>query len=114
MKTATTLLAAAAVICTPIGALGAGGSTTTGNELYKACENEAYSRTNDNYLARGICFGIVIGVAYYTPSCDPPGVTYGQTLKVVVQYMQQHPEILQKELAVIARDALLRAWPCKQ
>jgi hypothetical protein len=46
------------------------------------------------------------------PTCLPQGVTTGQALKVLVKYMDDHPEQLHEKTAWVAAKALHEAWPC--
>ena len=45
--------------------------------------------------------------------CIPKGVTMGQMIAVVVNYVDEHPEDMHSEFLFLAHEALLTAWPCK-
>jgi hypothetical protein len=65
-------------------------------------------------LGASFCMGVVQGVASTAPGiCLPPGVAVGQSLLVVLNYMRQYPQELNQDLAVVARKALVQAWPCR-
>lgn len=70
----------------------------------------------DEYLA-GVCAGKVRGVmvwAWATKSaCIPDTVTGYQAAKVVVQYLDAHPEKLHLDLSLLMFSALTEAFPCK-
>jgi|SRR5271170_2702998 len=70
----------------------------------------------DTLLHSGYCKGIAEGalraLKFSDTTCVPPGVTNGQALLVVVRYMEQHPELLHLDLAVLAADALHTAFAC--
>jgi hypothetical protein len=45
--------------------------------------------------------------------CAPDGVTMGQMVRVVVKYVDQHPELMHIAFSTLALSALAQAWPCK-
>jgi hypothetical protein len=78
------------------------------------------SKTSDYGLvfASGLCMGIVEGLMWSLPVaankilCKPKGVTLEQELKVLVKYMDDHPEELQELTTQLATSAFIKAWPC--
>ena len=89
---------------------------TTANELIPHCrawlENVT---TGKGVMDQSICFGIVRGIAFAAPNvCRPDGVTSGQALRVVVQYIEQRPARMHEDFEKLALEALRVAWPCKQ
>jgi len=48
-----------------------------------------------------------------TGACPPPETTTVQLLRVVVAYMQRHPENLHLQAASVSIYALKQAFPCK-
>jgi hypothetical protein len=66
----------------------------------------------------GFCMGIVEGLMWSLPGwgvvCLPKGVTTGQGLKVLVKYMEDHPEELHDRTAELAFRAFVKAWPCSR
>ncbi len=45
--------------------------------------------------------------------CAPDGIQVGQAVRVVVKYLQDHPEQLHARGIVLAVAALQKAFPCK-
>ena len=66
----------------------------------------------------GFCMGIVEGLMWSLPGwgvvCLPKGVTTGQGLKVLVKYLDDHPEELHERTAELAFRAFVKAWPCSR
>ena len=64
----------------------------------------------------GFCSGIVEGTMWSLQIaklvCLPNGMTLGQGLKVLVKYMDDHPEELHEKTAELAARAFVKAWPC--
>jgi len=61
----------------------------------------------------GFCRGIVEGVSNASPKvCPPENSTYGQQVRVVVKYMQDHPEELHMRNTTLLEKALAKAFPC--
>jgi hypothetical protein len=76
---------------------------------------------SDDPIGQGYCAGLVEGIALWVGSSGlayacahiPAGVTSGQTVQVVVRYMEQRPNRLHEPFAVLAAQALADAWPCR-
>jgi hypothetical protein len=63
----------------------------------------------------GYCHGMVQGVIYFSTSdCAPEGVSIKQDLRVVVKYLEDHPEKLHLHAAQLVMEALAKAFPCKK
>lgn len=63
----------------------------------------------------GYCLGVVKVLRDFGPGvCAPFLATDGQAVKVVVQYIDTRPAGLQQNFTLLARDALIAAWPCKK
>ena len=64
----------------------------------------------------GFCHGMVRAVAEIAAAADlacfPDGSLHGQTLQVVVQYVEAHPERMQDSFTALALEALRAIWPC--
>jgi hypothetical protein len=93
-------------------------SSTTGNAMLPGCRNSLNDTAPSTYTG-GLCMGVIITAAMlgdYLPlnlrACPPTGVTFGQTLRVVVDYMEKNPNQLHKEFPFLVVLALNRAWPC--
>jgi hypothetical protein len=62
---------------------------------------------------QGRCTGLVEGLKYVdSRSCAPKGVTLGQTVRVVVAYIERRPQRMHENFKELALEALREAWPC--
>jgi hypothetical protein len=63
----------------------------------------------------GQCSGVMEGLLTAADQiiCVPAGVTRNQTIRVVVQYIDQRPQRMHERFATLAYEALKEAWPCK-
>ena len=93
---------------------------TSGNWLLVSCQLSARAMDDstveqtkfDSYRV-GICNGLVEGVGDVSPRvCRDSSVTYGQQLRVVVKYLQDHPEELHLRNTALVEKALAKAFPC--
>jgi hypothetical protein len=84
----------------------------TGNGLYQNC-------TSSNDLDKAICLGYVMGVTEGLQSrhttCVPKGagVSGGQIMDVVTNYLRDHPEARHYAAFSEVELALKKAFPCK-
>ena len=66
---------------------------------------------------RGWCGGFIAGIVFADVVnrmiCIPNGATYGQYVRVVVQYIDQRPARMHETFGKLATEALRSAWPCK-
>ena len=88
-------------------------ATSSGVGCRAANERSAIDRVD-----AGFCSGIVEGTMWSLPGwgvvCLPKGVTTGQGLKVLIKYMEDHPEELHDRTAELAFRAFVKAWPCSR
>jgi Rap1a immunity proteins len=68
-------------------------------------------------FAAGQCFGITQRLAWTRGPqigifCPPDGATHGQMLRVVVRYIEEHPQDMHEAFALLAYRALHEVWPC--
>jgi hypothetical protein len=75
-------------------------------------------------LEAGYCLGLLSGVAnmnafwqHYTKDtsmffCLPPDSVTNQWMRIVVKYLQEHPERLHEEATTLASLAFTSAFPC--
>jgi hypothetical protein len=121
MKMRIALAAFAVVIGASSGAR-ADPARFSGNEILESCrlfaKNKVPISANDA-LYEGDCAGMTRTLAVigsYLPQnmrfCTPPDVTFQQTTKVFVAFLDAHPERLQEPATVLAMDAFRVAWPC--
>jgi hypothetical protein len=101
--------------------------TGTGNELLVQCQNAIEGMNSGQYkhpMDVGICFGTVSAVMsmalFYNSSvtndiriCLPNNVNTGQATRIVVKYLQDRPELLNRDRSVLTWMALDNSYPCK-
>lgn len=85
----------------------------SGNQLLAECL-EPHSVFGYSY-----CLGFISGAAdtlvFHTNDvCVPEKVTRGQTMDIVVRYLQAHPEIRHYASTTLAKAALMEAFPCRR
>jgi hypothetical protein len=99
--------------------------TPDGNGLLQACGTEKI-RTDAEKFNYGYCAGVVDAVSrmmqlHSSPKnwkaplavCYPKGVTQDQLERVVVKYLQDHPEALHMMNVALVEAALNHAFPCQ-
>lgn len=63
----------------------------------------------------GFCGGVVVGLAYADPTiCVPKGLAYRQSVRVVIQYIDERPSRMHESFVELATEALRSAWRCKR
>jgi hypothetical protein len=92
---------------------------SSGNDHITACE-AVNTKSDADPLGQGYCMGavsmalaatkIMPGAAH---ACPPEGVTTFQGVRVLVNYMHNHPERLNEPFLRLVVDAFVLAWPCK-
>lgn len=66
------------------------------------------------YLA-GTCHGMLRALLTIdVVTCAPNGSTQGQTVRVVLQYIEAHPARQHENFLILAVEALRAAWPCRR
>jgi hypothetical protein len=81
-------------------------------------KGELSSSYIEGYM-QGECVGIIRGLVDAahlqppSPLCVPDDATNGQMVRVVVSYIDRHPERMHQSFAYLAFDALKEASPCK-
>jgi len=89
---------------------------TDGNDLRDEC-GAAVAGQLGTYQS-GHCLGFIEGYLQVAPipnlptHCIPAGVTYEQLTKVVVKYLDQHPEKLHLAAVLLISQATHYAFPC--
>ena len=87
-----------------------------GKELMARCGSQRIDEVNT-------CVGYLAGIAdsdraapawRSTKSlfCIPQGVTTGQLRKVLLDYVEQHPEQMEFNAAILVGNAFIEAFPC--
>jgi hypothetical protein len=100
-----------------------GPDTSSANYLLEGCRVLASGATpsQDNIFRPTLCMGEMKALMFFASSvnspnraCPPQQVsTYEQVAKVVVAYLDAHPESLHENFLGLAYTALAQAWPCK-
>jgi hypothetical protein len=99
----------------------------TGNDLQEKCREQSKERS-DNWFEAGACDGYIVGVieaqgfwSYVGDAsrirpkpyfCMPDGVTNGQSIKVVIKYLDNYPEQLHESAVLIVMESMHEAFPC--
>ena len=95
-----------------------------GNELLPQCKAvlraaDSGDNTTDFYIKHNnteeqfniaYCLGLVTGVSDMLHLC--PSSPYGQRVRVVVKFLEDHPEKLSLRGTMLVRQALMAAFPC--
>jgi hypothetical protein len=93
----------------------------SGNYLLEPCRAVAEGNLHpDDLFDEGVCAGKLQAFAWDANgledqvfrSCRPAAVSIVQLAKVVVAYLDQHPERLHESFNGLALEALAHAWPC--
>ena|SRR3979411_1233718 len=88
--------------------------TKSANYVMTGCHNLAADQNTEPFL-QGICAGLISGVTYQSKdNCLPTGVTRGQIVRVVVQYIDVRPARMHEDFRKLALEALRAAWPCEK
>jgi len=67
----------------------------------------------------GLCAGSAEVLTQVGPSvvafrwCPPDGTTTEQTIKIVVNFLKEHPERLNEKFINLSKEALREAWSCR-
>lgn len=91
---------------------------SSGNIMLQGCEDAISNRAT--FLA-GVCAGIIEGLRFGGPTldkglafCVPNNIARGQAIRVVLKFMNEHPQDLHEDFIVLASVSLLNIWPCKK
>jgi hypothetical protein len=63
------------------------------------------------------CIATLRTMFYFGPKlgfCQPTGANVGQTIRVVVAYIDQQPARMHEDFESLALEALQQAWPCRK
>ena len=102
-------------------------ATNTGNDLLRQCsvwknlDSAAITESNSIEIATSVayCGGLVYGVWHMTMVMlqlreskveFPPEATLDQVIRIVIQYLETHPERLHETNYLLASTALIEAW----
>ncbi len=112
-------LALLLLCCAPFAVANAEEDINSGAWIFPGCQQSANGvRSVD--AKQPTCLGAVRTFAYFAStlppaqrSCPPTGITVGQEVKTVAQWMEQHPERLHEQFEALLVAAFRDAWPCK-
>jgi hypothetical protein len=65
---------------------------------------------------QGRCAGFIEGLRYGVGGrdfCPPKEATRGQSVAVVIKYVEARPQRMREDFGKLAIEALTAAWPCK-
>jgi hypothetical protein len=83
------------------------------NNVMQGCRAAVSSSNKDSFL-QGVCAGTVDAAAtLFKGTCLPEHVTVGQTIRVVVKYIDDRPERQHELFLSLAAEALRASWPCR-
>jgi len=92
-----------------------------GNKLILSCKAAVEFaegrewKSGDEAFDMGFCLGLVEGVAFSSPEvCTSSDVTHGQGARVVLKYLNDHPEKLNLRRDRLVEVALAQAFPCEK
>jgi Rap1a immunity proteins len=94
----------------------------SGNAFLSLCGNMPDNAPSG--FQQGDCLGYIVGVdngvqtAYDIenqpqPYCVPDAVTHGQMIRVLIKFINDHPEKAHEETRLLEFEALMGAFPCK-
>jgi hypothetical protein len=95
--------------------------TNSANYLLEACRIFASGATppQNDIFRPALCIGEMNAMMFFASSvdtpnraCPPKGANVIQATKVVVAYLDAHPERLHDNFLGLAYTALARVWPC--
>jgi hypothetical protein len=100
------------------------GTKLDGNELLRRCTAEVKTMDQEkppssmsdmvDVAFGAYCTGLVRGVdSTASDLAEPDNATLGQAIRVVLLYLQNHPEELHKPDHVLVHEALRKAFPAK-
>jgi hypothetical protein len=95
------------------------------NRYLAGCKSVATAESNKTYsvgdaFKGGWCAGVLYGVLIENNFvegnvhfCPPQGVEVGQMAKIAVKYIDGIPQRQNEPIILLAIEAFLLAWPCK-
>ena len=84
--------------------------------ICKAVFTDEARRAGEAAIKSTACLGQVFGIAstliYLEFVCTPQGIKSNEALRVVLKYLDDHPERLHESFTVLAIEGLISEWPC--
>jgi hypothetical protein len=88
---------------------------SAGYVVERGCRYLDLSSDAKTAFIQGRCAGIVeTPMALSTDACVPDKVTIGQAIRVIVKYVNDHPNNMHLDFKVLGEAALKQAWPCQK
>jgi Rap1a immunity proteins len=92
--------------------------TTTANQMLPGCKGllDNSMTSGVSVYQQGRCGGYVASLVYGGGQefCRPNGATIGQSVAVVIKYIEARPERMHEDFGKLAIEAMTAAWPCKR
>jgi hypothetical protein len=111
------LVALCGTACSQTADFSAGGTLPYCLTELRLMEGPGNNSTEEAFQT-GYCRGLVRGLYVLSQGfkimCPPEGVTQGQSIQVIVGYINARPERMQERFELLAMDAFREAWPCSQ
>jgi Rap1a immunity proteins len=96
---------------------------TSANAIFRGCNAFVQGRATDTQLygLGNFCAGIVLGLGFVGQdlsrpewqSCAPATTNAQQLARVVVDFIEAHPERMREDFRRLTLEAFHDAWPCK-
>lgn len=90
-------------------------NSDSANYLLEACKQFLANDVRVDGYKLGVCAGRIKGMMHYNDGvtlCSPPNSTFGQTVRVVVSYIEARPARMHENFIDLAHEAVVAAWPC--
>jgi hypothetical protein len=112
-------------LCIVVATVGQCFAELTGNQMREGCQLSVDRRPNVNVtlndaLKSGTCEGFVyamgaLGGLLAEPDrfCHPYGVDVEQGERVLLKYLNEHPELTHEDAVLLSLQAFKAAWPCQ-
>ena len=89
-------------------------SMAIANNIVEGCRDSIRTSPSKPYAA-GYCTGAVTAIMSTAADiCAPAGSTIGQSIRVVVHFLDNNPARMHENFPRLAAEALAKAWPCRQ
>jgi len=92
----------------------------SGGAFLRPCRAWVEQRRPATFVS-GLCAGIVGTLFQFGPMlrqelafCPPEGTNIFQGTRVVIRYIETHPERRHEDIEVLAANALRAEWPCQK
>jgi Rap1a immunity proteins len=108
---------ALSVLSISVGAGAFAQDTNSANWIMPGCRAFINGNMGAETFKAGVCAGVVSGVPFggnLINICLPDGVTPRQMALVVTAYVDRNPARMHEPFALLAYEAMSKAWPCKR